>query len=300
MKKLFALLVVITFFGSYVSAQNNTATTNQIGDNGTATVTQTGLTNSSLVNQTESAITTPVGFQNATVIQTGTSNYSEIYQTETGDGGHTVNNAFIQQIGTTNNSIQFTYAPGYNSGQNVWGYQNGLSNQLTQTITAGYTNSFVANQNGDLNIAQQNMASSTTDGKIDQLGNGNYAKQYFTGQNHGYYTNGMLIVQTGADNDATQEFHGGGWGVGSNGQIHQTGNLNNATQYSDGFPNTQLTTQVGDENQAETTQNGNFNSGIIYQDGNFNFGSISSTGNNNIADINQVGNTNSATIIQTN
>jgi hypothetical protein len=294
MKKLFALLTVVLFSG-FMMAQN-TSTVDQTGNQQVASVTQTG-NNTSDIDQVTDLITG--GKQTATVVQDGTLNSSIIDQNNTGGTQVVSNDAYINQIGTSNFSSQTTRSYG-NQDINLWGLQNGLENTLTQATIGGYTSSFVAYQTGDLNKAEQTMTSSNTDGKIDQLGDGNYAKQYFTGQNHGYYTNGMLIVQTGDDNDATQEFHGGGWGVGSNGQIHQTGNLNNATQYSDGFPNTQLTTQVGDENQAETTQNGNFNSGIIYQDGNFNFGSISSTGNNNTADINQLGNSNSATITQTN
>ena len=220
MKKLFVSFAVVAFCASFVFAQN-TATTNQTGDNGQATIAQTG-SNTASVTQVESATNTPVGQQIADVKQNGATNSATVSQTETGGGNHGTNRAKVDQDGSNNSVTQTTYAPGSNSGQNVDAYQKGDWNMSMQSISAGYTNSFTLKQIGNHNTSSQTMAASHSHGNIFSEGDFNFATQSLTGSNHGY-SGGININQYGNQNQASQSFSGGGLGHNQKGNIYQDG-----------------------------------------------------------------------------
>ncbi|HPG40732.1 MAG TPA: hypothetical protein PLP19_16820 [bacterium] len=304
MKKFIILIICLSFVGFSYAANTNTnnqngnnnttnvtqvgsnvTTTNQTGDNGQITVQQDGA-NTATVDQVETASNTPVGQQIANVKQTGTGNVADVDQTETGGGGHSTNRATIEQDGTTNTAIQSTYAPGYNSGQTVNAYQQGAGNLSTQTISAGYTNSFEVDQIGDDNTATQTMSANHSHGYIYTVGDRNAATQNITGSNHGY-SGGINIDQFGDDNTAGQTFSGSGLGHNQKGDILQDGNLNNASQISAGADNIANTYQLGDMNLATTTMTGNSD-----------FADVDQIGNQNIATVDQVGNSHNASVQQ--
>lgn len=310
MKKLLFLLTAF-FVVSFVMAQN-AATVNQTGDNGKASVSQSGNLNNAVVTQVESALNLPSGVQIATVKQTGTSNEATVSQTETGAGGHTTNSAFIEQIGYKNKSIQSTYAPGYNSGQNVWGYQKGNENTLKQTWNAGYTNSFNASMTGDRNDVEQGWSANHSHGYVTITGSDNIAKQGLYGNNAGYYI-GIKIDQNGNWNSAIQDFKGGAQGHNDAGIISQTNDHNEATQFVDGYDVYAQIVQDGNSNKAYQTINGNSNyvPNTVYpnnfynvkyikiqQSGDDNRASQTIFGNQNQADFTQLGNRNIANSLQ--
>lgn len=290
MKKV-SLFLGMVLAVSFAMAQNS-ATVSQTGDNGQASVTQGGTLNVASVTQVETALNLPSGVQKAIVKQSGTSNSAIVNQTETGDGGHNTNNAYIEQIGTSNQSVQSTYAPGYNSGQNVWGYQNGVSNVLNQTWNAGYTNSFNASMTGDRNHVVQGWSASNSHGYVTILGSDNHATQGLYGNNEGYSI-GIKIDQKGDWNNATQEFKGGAQGHNNVGIINQIDNHNTATQTVEGYD---VFAKIGQEG------NNNYASQIITGNSNFsstNYIEVAQSGNDNKAEQTVLGNSNQTKFTQT-
>jgi len=291
MKKLsfilgFSFLAIMTF-------GQNTANVSQTGDNGQANITQGGGDlNNVKITQVETATTLPVGNQVATAKQTGTSNVATINQTETGDGSHTTNNAYIEQIGLTNTSNQNTYAPGYNSGQSVWGYQNGEYNTLNQTWQAGYTNSFNASMTGKRNHVIQGWKANNSHGYVTIVGDDNHASQGLYNDNEGYGI-GIKIDQTGSNNDGIQEYRGGAQGHNNVGIIKQNLDNNIATQTVNGFDVYANIDQDGYSNSAYQLITGNNNfSNLKYIE-------VKQKGNQNISDQQVLGNSNQASLIQT-
>ena len=328
MKKV-SLVLGIVLAASFAMAQN-TATVSQTGDNGQANVTQGGGDlNIAAITQVETATSTPVGKQIATVKQTGSSNSAIVGQTETGGGGHNTNNAYIEQIGTENKSVQSTYAGSYNSGQNVWGYQNGKNNELTQTWQGGYTNSFKATMTGDRNHVIQGWNASASNGNVTISGSDNHATQGLTGSNEGYNT-GINITQKADFNEATQVFGGGAGSHNNVGIIDQTNLINSgfakniATQTVNGYDVYAKIGQIGVTNNASQVITGNYNfvpnttypqnfTGIKYVeiiqtgndnkaaqtiDGNQNQTKFTQTGNNNEARTSQIGNLSNVQVLQ--
>ncbi|NDP22928.1 MAG: hypothetical protein GZ091_17890 [Paludibacter sp.] len=301
MKKLNFVFAMVLSVG-FVMGQN-TATVSQTGDNGQASITQGGGTlNVAAVTQAESALNLPSGIQKATVKQTGNSNSAIVGQTETGGGGHVTNNAYIEQIGEENKSVQSTYAGNYNSGQNVWGKQKGNKNELNQTWQGGYTNSFNATMTGDRNKVNQGWKASNSHGYVTILGSDNKATQGLYNDNEGYSI-GIKIDQIGDLNEATQEFKGGAQGHNNVGTILQTGDNNEAAQTVNGYDVYAKIDQLGDNNLATQTITGNSNfSSLSYievaQDGADNTAEQGVFGNNNKAKTTQTGDDNVAKTIQ--
>lgn len=296
MKKL-CLIFIALFAVGFVMAQN-TATVSQAGDNGQASVTQGGTLNVAAVTQVETATTLPSGVQKATVKQSGTSNNAIVSQTETGGGGHVTNNAYIEQIGVENTSVQSTYAGHENSGQSVWGYQKGNNNILNQTWQGGYTNSFNASMTGNQNHVIQGWNASNSHGYVTILGSDNHATQGLYGNNAGYSI-GIKIDQTGDFNTATQEFRGGAQGHNNVGIINQIHDNNTATQKVNGYDVYAKIDQHGYFNIANQTITGNANfSSVKYievkQTGNSNIGEQTVAGNSNQTKFTQTGNNNEA------
>lgn len=311
MKKV-SLFLGIMLAANFAMAQN-TATVNQTGDNGQAIVTQGGTLNAAAVTQVETASNLPSGIQKATVKQTGTSNNAIVSQTETGGGNHGTNKAYIEQIGSSNQSVQSTYAPNYNSGQDVWGYQNGENNILNQTWQGGYTNSFNASMTGNRNHVIQGWNASNSHGYVTINGSDNHATQGLYGDNEGYSI-GIKIDQAGDFNNATQEFRGGAQGHNNVGLINQIHDNNTANQTVNGFDVFAIIDQIGYDNIANQTITGiaNFSS-IKYIEvkqtgddntaeqtvlGNSNQAKFTQTGNNNEARTSQIGNLSNVQVLQ--
>jgi hypothetical protein len=263
MKKLTTLLFVLLFAGTTAFAQN-TATVDQSGDNQVANATQFGSTNTVDIDQ----LSTNTGPQEAEAMQDGTGNNATISQTQSGGGGNTpANTAFIEQIGTSNVSSQMQNAPGYNSGQHVWGYQEGTSNILSQTISGGYANSLKSEQYGTGNSADQTANGPYADGNVYQDGTDNIAEQSLTGSNNGYSSAIMLIEQLGTENYASQIFAGSGLGHMNNAEIYQDGLDNDAWQDGSGRDLNAELYQTGDSNWSMQTQTGNGHSSVVTQTG---------------------------------
>lgn len=322
MKKLISIFAVLAFSASVVFAQSNEATVDQTGGNQTSSVTQSGSLNTADVDQ----FTNNFGPQNSTVLQTGTGNDAVVTQSQTGGGNTGTNYAYIEQVGATNVAFQSETAPNSSSGQNVWGKQIGTSNDLTQIIGGGYTESLKAIQDGIENIAAQYANGSHTHGEIYQKGDFNEAIQYLTGSNNGYMSSKILIDQLGDDNLASQTFNGSGSSHMNNGEIYQTGNENDAAQIGNGRSLNLQTAQTGNFNEASQNATGNnYGLGIglldidqlgndneasqtavgdgiwgkIAQTGDLNVASMSQTGDFNWAKITQTGNSNTASVVQT-
>jgi hypothetical protein len=271
MKKLTTLLAAFLFTTGMVFAQTNTATVDQTGDNQVANATQSGATNTVDIDQ----LSTNTGPQTATALQTGTSNSAVVNQSQTGGGGNTpANSAYIEQLGTSNMSTQIQTAPGYNSGQSVWGFQDGTSNELSQTISGGYTNSLRAEQYGTENIANQSANGPYADGNVYQDGTANVAEQTLTGSNNGYGGAVMLINQLGIENYASQIFAGSGLGHTNNAEIYQDGFDNDAYQDGTGRNLNAVLNQTGDLNMSMQTQTGNGHSSVVTQMGDNNSSTI--------------------------
>lgn len=266
MKRLKTLLAVILISTGMVYAQSNTAAVDQNGDNQTSNATQVGSTNDIDIDQ----LSDNTGPQNATALQTGAGNSATINQSQTGGGNTGTNNAYIEQLGDGNISTQTQVAPGYNGGQNVWGLQDGTANQLSQTISGGYTNSLRAEQYGTENIANQSANGPYADGNVYQDGTANVADQTLTGSNNGYGGAIMLINQLGTENYASQTFAGSGLGHSNNGEIYQDGFDNDAWQDGSGRNLNSVLNQTGDLNISMQTQSGNDHSSVVTQSGNSN------------------------------
>lgn len=242
----------------------NSAAVTQLTDDGMAqraNVSQNG-TNALTITQTESGAATngfSIPVQTADVVQDGVANVGIISQSETGSGDKYLSSVKLDQLGNRNESSQTTVAPQSNSGLTVIGYQNGNENNITQSITSGYTEYFEAKQIGNENTANQTGSGSTADGTIYQQGDDNTATQTLSGMNNGYYRTGMLIRQIGASNTATQVFWGDGYNAGNSGETYQFGNNNTATQTGSGHHFTSIATQNGDWNTATINQNGTAN-----------------------------------------
>ena len=308
MKKL-TLFVAFALTTGFAMSQNNTSIIDQDGGNQSATVTQTGTVNFTTVTQ----FTDNTGPQISEVIQDGTGNSAIVSQNQTGGGGHSVpNKAYIEQIGTTNTAFQSENAPGYNSGQNVWGKQNGTSNFLFQEVTSGHTISLKAIQNGTENSAAQMANGAHNTGEVYQDGDRNDANQIMSGSNNGYSSAVVLIDQLGNDNEANQLFNGVGNSHKNNGEIYQIGEFNESNQtiigrdnsvaaFINGDNNLTNQAQFGDGNKSTVkigfqntpTYASDFNQVATIQDGNSNSATFGLTkGNSNVVEILQFGNSN--------
>lgn len=240
----------------------NTAVVTQSTDDGMAqraNVSQTG-SSSITITQTETGAATngvSIPVQTADVYQNGANNKGTISQTESGSGDKYLSRVKLDQLnGDNNTATQTTNAPQSNSGLAVIGYQFGSTNTLTQNITSGHTEYFMAEQRGDKNTATQTGSGSAADGTIYQQGNSNTATQILAGANNGYDRTGMLIRQIGYKNTATQDFWGSGYNAGNSGETYQLGSNNTANQSGDGHHFTSIVTQNGDLNTATVNQNG--------------------------------------------
>jgi len=291
MKRIIVTVTTILALSGLVLADSATVT--QTGNNQTANVSQTntgGLDNTATVTQ----YSDNSGPQDAQVVQNGVENVATVTQNQTGIGDTTLNTAYIEQVGTHNMGTQYQNAPGYNSGQSLYAYQNYFWNTVNQSILGGYTNSFRATQNGKFHDAQQTMNGAYIFGEIIQAGWDNHAVQDLTGMNH---TN-IDIRQDGEYNFASQTFIGGTWSIFQTGQIDQLGDNNDATQYSDGNGNEAIIYQDGDWNQAYQSMVGNGNYAYAGQFGDNNYASQTQTGDGNSSTVNQTGNGNSAIVVQ--
>ena len=308
MKKL-TLFVAFALTTGFAMSQNNTSIIDQDGGNQKATVTQTGSVNVTSVKQ----FTDNTGPQISEVIQNGIGNAATVTQNQTGGGGHSVpNKAYIEQIGTSNMAIQSENAPGYNSGQHVWGKQIGTSNVLFQEVTSGHTISLKAIQDGTGNIAAQTANGAHNTGEVYQEGDRNYANQTMGGSNNGYGSAVVLIDQLGNDNTALQMFNGIGSSHKNNGEIYQIGEFNESNQiivgrdnditaFINGSDNTTNQVQNGDGNKSTVkigfqntpTYASDFNQVSTVQQGNSNSATFGLTkGNSNDVTIFQAGNSN--------
>lgn len=271
MKKLSAILTVFVLSCGLVFAQSNDATVTQSGDNQDSYVEQLGMTNLSNVTQTSDN----TGPQKSEVYQDGTNNIATVNQSQTGGGGNTpANEAYIEQLGSDNQSTQTEIAPGYNSGQKVWGYQDGTANILTQSITSGHTESLKSEQFGTGNEATQTASGSHNEGVVYQDGTENIAEQTLAGSNNGYMGAVIRIDQYGTTNYASQSFEGYGSSHMNNGVLYQDGDNNQGWQ--DGYGrnlNAQLN-QVGDLNWSVQGQDGIGHTSVVDQTGNANVSTV--------------------------
>jgi hypothetical protein len=275
MKRVLFVMFALVLIGSFAFGQGSNATVNQTGesqnaivgqtgDNQVADITQSGLENSANVIQ----FTDNTGPQQAIVIQAGTQNQSIVSQSQTGGGNNTpTNTAYIEQVGITNIAVQSQTAPGYNSGQHVWGYQQGTSNVLYQTIASGHTESLTSEQYGLENIATQYAAGSHTHGNILQNGTGNIADQYLYGSNNGYMSAVILIDQYGTENYASQNYTGLGSSHQNNAEIYQIGSLNQAWQVGEGRDLDAILNQSGSDHWSSQTQLGDGHISNVTQSG---------------------------------
>jgi len=334
MRKGIIILFSILFAVNFALAQN-TATTTQTGSNNNAIITQTGGAQVTTVDQngnTNSAIVTqftddgmdqtvdidqdgngnkadvrqketgPITQSYTIPVQTaivkqynGNNNVATIRQDETGDGNKYQSTAYIEQIGSSNKSFQKTSAPGHNSGQHVWGKQEGYGNDLNQQILIGDGEDFSANQKGNYNKATQYIPSGSIDyhansGQIIQDGDHNTASQYLQGANNGYSgapAGGPIkIEQKGNWNTASQKFVSTGmWTSGNSGYIYQEGNGNKATQDVNGWTTEARAEQWGNNNESQqfVVNGGVGNITKVRQDGNSNFSRTYQDGDKNKA-----------------
>lgn len=208
MKAALVVLVSIFFLAGFVFAQGNTATVYQEGTSNTATVDQTGSAHNALVNQ--------YGTNLADVDQYGGN--SDIAEVNQGSSGNPVTNV-----------------PSAYQWHGAWIEQDGSSNEayISQTKSGGAASIY---QMGNSNIGIQDLNStwhevSKTSPRmaldIDQIGDGNYAKQ-LTRFNFGSYgIQHMWVDQTGDGNYVYQYSNGGMQSVM---EVNQNGNNNgNAT-----------------------------------------------------------------------
>lgn len=264
MKKLTTLTLALFVAVGLTYAQNNASTIDQTGDNQTSTVNQVGTTNTSDIDQ----ISTNTGPQVADVIQNGTGNISTISQTQSGGGNNTpANTAYIEQLGTGNISTQSQTAPGYNSGQYVWGYQDGTANILSQTISGGYSESLTSEQFGNENSATQSANGAHNHGEVYQDGSSNIAEQTLSGSNNGYSSGIVLISQLGTGNYAMQDLTGFGSSHFNNGEIYQDGMDNQAWQTASGRNLNAQLWQTNDGNWSSQMQTGEGHSSVVHQNG---------------------------------
>jgi hypothetical protein len=271
MKKLSTILVALLFAGSMAYAQDNDASVDQEGNYQTATVTQTGSTNDADVTQ----FTDNDGMQTAEVIQDGEGNMATVMQTQVGAGNTTPNYAFIEQTGENNTSVQLSNAPGYNSGQSLWGFQDGHDHVLTQTIVSGYTASLEAYQEGNGNVISQTIwGGGHNTGEVFQHGHENAAIQHLGGSNNGYSSGVMAIEQNGRANFAAQYFEGIGLGHYNNGELNQHGRNNNAWQTGNGRDLSAVLDQHGRNNWSTQELTGEGHTSTVTQHGRVNVSTI--------------------------
>lgn len=183
----------------------------------------------------------------ANVNQVGTSNNGTVVQTGVGNGAtmnqYGSNIAVIQQIGATNTAdidqgasganVDNSHAPAYAGDwkEGAFIHQNGAGNEAAIDVNVSRNGSQI-DQLGDGNWAKQEVNSTyarTTNWDrmgvdINQTGNDNWANQKTVGSFGTYGVQGMKINQVGGDNVADQLSIGGMANVT---EIEQIGNNNN-------------------------------------------------------------------------
>lgn len=122
----------------------------------------------------------------------------------------------------------------------------------------------VTNQTGNNNVGKQEQHGYKNNEFIDQIGNGNTAKQF---QGNGLMGSNAIAWQNGNNNKAFQTQTSG---TAQNALAIQTGNGNKATQNQDGWVNLAVTFQPGSNNVAQQDQAGPLNLAGIWQETNGN------------------------------
>lgn len=304
-------------FGAVGFAQNNTGTVNQTGNDNTGIVDQTGSENQGTITSDgnlnkddivkwgnwKSGVSaymmakgiTQKGYKNTGSIDqnsgpaTGAGNRAGIGQdgklnnakiTQSDPSSHTwgpENNAFVDQLGDNNISVQNQEGKANNS----YFRQDGNGNEAESQQFDYYTSRTTVEQVGDNNTSfqRQEFGNSTGNNKsnVYQKGNMNNANSDQRGKG-----NEGVISQTGGnlnDSELSQ------FGDGNDAGIMQNGSNNQALVYQ-GWAYAPIwgsTEVVGNNNQASVNQNGENNFGGIWSMGSDNIVNLDQVGDNNVA-----------------